>query len=91
MSDPIIIERSELRNIVDIAINATLTELGIKKRLLKPYMSQNQAAGLIGRSRLKMAMDRGSVRFHKKDPDKKHGRVYVSAEDVRKLLNNPLK
>lgn len=89
MIDPVIIERSDLQNIVDRAINMTLDSLGIKKNLLDPWMSQNQAVKLVGESRLKKAMERGAVKWEKTDPDKKLGRVKVLRKDVQKLLNNP--
>ena len=90
MTDPVIIERSDLQHIVDRAINTTLTELGIKRRMLVPFMSQNQASKLVGETRLKKAIEQGLVEWYKKDPGKKLGRVYVSRKDVQKLLNNPI-
>jgi hypothetical protein len=94
MTDPVTIERAELaqfiRNTADQAISETLNELGIKRRAFNPYMSQNQAAKLIGRKRLQTAMERGLVEWKKPDMDKSTGRVYVSRKDVHKLLNNPM-
>ena len=87
MTEPIIIERADLTIIVDQAIDRTLKELGIKRKLIKPWMSQNQAFRLVGRRRLERAMERGDVEWSKPDMDKRYGRVYVSRKDVEKLLN----
>jgi predicted RNA-binding protein Jag len=93
MTDPITIERAELaqyiRNTADQAIQQTLNELGIKRSAYNPYMSQNQAAKLVGRKRLEAAMQSGIVDWKKPDMDKRTGRVYVNRKDVQKLLNNP--
>jgi len=88
MTEPIIIERAELTIIVDQAIDRTLKELGIKHKLIKPWISQNQASKLVGRRRLERAMERGEVEWKKPDMDNKFGRVYVSRKDIEKLLNN---
>lgn len=90
MNDPITIERSDLYDIVDRAIDQTLVELGIKRKVFNPYMSQNQAAKLIGRKRLQTAMEKGLVEWRKPDNDKQTGRIYISRKDVQKLLNNPI-
>jgi hypothetical protein len=95
MTDPITIERAELaqfiRNTADQAISETLNELGIKRRAFNPYMSQNQAAKLVGRKRLQTAMGKGLVEWKKPDMDKRTGRIFVSRKDVQKLLNNPIR
>lgn len=95
MKDPVIIEREDLlrwgRDIADRAVSDTLTELGIKKKLLRPEMSQNQAEKLVGASHLRKAMDSGRVRWRKEQPGTKLGRVFINKQDVQKLLNNPTK
>jgi len=91
MSDPVTIDRAELaafiRNTADQAINETLNELGIKRKLYNPWMSQNQAEKLVGRKRLQTAMLKMLVKWKKDNPDQKLGRVYVCKRDVQKLLN----
>jgi len=93
MTNQITIEREELaqyiRNTADQAIEQTLRELGIKRSKLSPWMSQNQAAKLVGRGRLESAIKSGDVRFEKRNPGTKLGRVYVSRNDVQRLLNKP--
>jgi hypothetical protein len=93
MTDPITIEREELaqyiRNTADQAIEQTLRELGIKRSSVSPWMSQNQAAKLVGRVRLESAIKSGDVRYEKRNPGSKLGRVFVSKRDVQKLLNKP--
>jgi hypothetical protein len=92
MTDPVTIERSALaqfiRDTADQAIAETLNELGIKRRALTPWISQNHASKLIGRKRLQTAMAKGVVQWKKPDMDKRTGRVYVSKKDVQKILNN---
>jgi hypothetical protein len=44
---------------------------------------------MLGRGKLERAMARGLVKFYKRDPDKKHGRVMICTEDIEKLLNDP--
>jgi hypothetical protein len=89
MNDPITIEREELIDIVDRAIDRTLTELGIKRKILNPWMSQNQASKLVGRRRIERAMEQGLVEWHKPNMDKIKGRIYIRRKDVEKILNNP--
>ena len=91
MTDPITIERSEIQDIVDRAIMTTLTELGIKTRDLKPYISKNMASKLVGRVRLEKAMKHGSVGWMKKDMDNPRGRVWILKRDLEKLIKDPLK
>jgi len=74
MTDPIIIERTELQNIVDKAITRTLTELGIKANKTSPWISQNKAAKLVERKRLERAMRNGLVDWHKEDINRPHSR-----------------
>lgn len=94
MKDTITMEREEMalwiREITDSAIKQTLQALGIKVKDISPWISQNKASCLIGRNRLERAMREGSVRFQKRNPDKRLGRVMVSYQDIQKLLNNPL-
>ncbi|HUX56241.1 MAG TPA: hypothetical protein VMV77_04660 [Bacteroidales bacterium] len=91
MTDPITIERAELHIIVDRAIEQTLNELGIKRNTFNPYISQRQAAKLVGRGRLERAMEEGRVEWFKPSMDKSQRRVYVKREDVEKMLNNPMR
>jgi len=89
MTDPIIIDRSELAQFGRNLVHETLIELGIKIRDVSPCISQHRASMLVGRSRLANAMQRGQVKFHKENPDTKLGRVKVNYKDIQKLLNEP--
>jgi len=96
MTDPVIIERKELTDIVQNAViranRQLLRELGKRVDDTEPWITQHQACLLLGRGgrgRLNRAMGKGMVKFHKRDPDKKLGRVMVCYEDVEKLINNP--
>jgi len=91
MNDPVIIERSEIDRIARNAVRYALREMN--KKTISPWITQHQAALLLGRGgrgKLERAMARGLVKFHKRDPDKRLGRVMVCYEDVKKLRNNPL-
>jgi hypothetical protein len=55
---------------------------------LKPYITQNQAAKIVGRRRLEKAMKEGLISWHKLDYDNQFSRVMVKRADVEKLLNN---
>jgi hypothetical protein len=90
MTDPIIIEKAELAAFGRNLVHQTLIELGIKVNDVSPWISQNRASQLIGRSRLESAMSRGQVEFYKRDQDKKTGRVFMAWKDVQKMLNNPI-
>lgn len=89
MTDPIIIERSELQEIVDQAITRTLSQLGIKARDITPWITKNQAEKLVGRIRLERAMERGQVEWHKEDITRPHSRVYINRKDLDKFIKNP--
>ena len=89
MTDPVIIERQDLAYIARIAALQVINELSKGSAKTKPWITQNQATKILGRGKLKRAMESGLVRFHKKDPDKKLGRVMVCYEDIKKLINNP--
>jgi hypothetical protein len=92
MSDPITIERTELaqfiRNTADQAIAETLRELGIKRKLFEPWISENQAAKQIGRKRLQTAILKGLVKS-RVDMEKRTHSKFVLKSDIQKLLNNP--
>ena len=91
MNDPVIIERSEIDRIARNAVRYVLREMN--KKTISPWITQHQASKLLGRGgrgKLERAMARGLVKFHKRDPDKRLGRVMVCYEDVEKLRNNPL-
>ena len=87
MNDPVIIERSEIDRIARNAVRFALQEMN--KKTISPWITQHQASKLLGRGKLERAMARGLVKFHKRDPDKRLGRVMVWYDDVEKLLNNP--
>jgi hypothetical protein len=93
MTNLIIIERAELTSIIQEAViranKRLLRELGRRVDDLPPWISQHQAARMLGRGKLERAMARGLVKFYKRDPDKRHGRVMICTEDIEKLLNNP--
>jgi hypothetical protein len=90
MSTTITIDSSELRNIVALSVSQTLKELGIKARDISPWISQNQAAKLMGFKRLQTAMSRGLVEWKKPDMDNPRGRVYILRRDVEKLIAKPI-
>jgi len=87
MNDPVIIERSEIDRIARNAVRFVLREMN--KKTISPWITQHQASKLLGRTKLERAMAGGLVKFHKRDPDKRLGRVMVCYDDVEKLLNNP--
>jgi hypothetical protein len=91
MSEMITIHPDQLQAIVDIAVNSTLTAVGIKPKDFKPYMSKAQAGKMVGRKRIESAIRKGVIIAKYSDTTKKTGRVYVSRADVIKLVNNPLK
>jgi hypothetical protein len=90
MSDPIIIERSELKNIIDRSIYLTLNELGIKRKPLKPFVSEHHAVKVMGinLARLKDAAERGIVERKLILEKQTHNRFYRRS-DIQKLLNDP--
>jgi len=88
MNDPVIIERSEIDRIARNAVRYALQEMN--RQTIQPWITQHQASKLLGRGKLERAMAKGLVKFHKRDPDKRLGRVMVCYEDVKKLRNNPL-
>jgi len=90
MTDPITIERSELRNMIIVITQEVLQELGVKMKDVKPYISQRQAHKLIGRSQYEKALTLGLIRVTKKNPDQKTGRVEVNRRDVEKLIAKPI-
>jgi len=91
MTDPIIIERTEIQEIVDKAITRTLSELGIKASEISPWITQNKAAKLVGQKRLERAMRNGLVEWHKEDINRPHSRVWIAYKDIIKLIKNPQK
>ena len=92
MTDPVIIERSDLYYLARQAARHAIQEMEKDQKKWNPLISQNQAAkklGKGGRGKLERAMARGLVRFHKRDPEKRLGRVMVYAEDIEKIRDNP--
>ncbi len=96
MTDRLIIKREELADLIQRAVLQANTELlrqlGRRVGDLPPWISQRYATQLLGktgRGKLERAMAKGLVRFHKRNPESKYGRVMVRTEDVEKLLNNP--
>jgi len=92
MTDPVIIERSELAYMARMTALQVIRELDKNNRLHEPWISQNHASKILGkggRGKLDRAMAKGLIKWHKRDPEKKLGRVMVLYEDVEKLLNNP--
>jgi len=92
MTDPVIIERSELAYMARMTALQVIRELDKNNRLHEPWISQNYASKILGkggRGKLDRAMAKGLIKWHKRDPEKKLGRVMVLYEDVEKLLNNP--
>lgn len=93
MTDPIIIERTELASIVRRAVIQANQELLQQFwKPVSPWITQNQAVKMLGkggRGKLERAMARGMVRFHKKNPDTKLGRVMVNINDLFTEIQNP--
>jgi hypothetical protein len=92
MTDPVIIERSELERMARLAALLVVREFEKNKGKNEPWISQNQATKILGkggRGKLDRAMAKDLVKFHKRNPDTKLGRVMVCYEDLEKLLNNP--
>lgn len=90
MTEPVIIERAELMNIIRLAvIQANRELLQQLNKPVSPWLTQNQAAKIIGRRKLEKAMRKGLVRFHKQNPETKLGRVMVYYEDIEKLKKDP--
>ena len=91
MTDPILIERSELTSIARNPALMALREFNAQN-ITNPFVSQNHAVKMLGkggRGKLERAMKKGKVRFHKRNPESRIGRVNVYYEDVLKLLNSP--
>lgn len=88
MTDPVIIERADLIAIAEACTRTTLEVLGIKAREVKPWISQNKAAGMVGFKRLKRAMLEGRVEF-RKDHARKTSKYQISLHDVQKLMKQP--
>jgi hypothetical protein len=92
MNDPVLIERSDLFYLARQAAREAIQEMEKDHTKRNPLISQNQAAkklGKGGRGKLERAMAKGLVRFHKRDPEKRLGRVMVYAEDIEKIRDNP--
>jgi hypothetical protein len=97
MTDPIIIERADLLQLMeemaektaDKAVTQTLSHLGIKAKDINPWITQHAAWKLIGRARLNKAMQNGDVEWRKADINRPHSRVYIRRKDLEKLLKNP--
>jgi len=90
MTDPVIIERSEIASIARNAVSQFIYELKLKDKLNSKWITQNQAHQLIGRAALKKAKYNGLVRFRKINPDSKFGRVKILRSDLDKIINNPV-
>jgi len=92
MTDPIIIERSELvniaRNAALLAIKQTLRDISIRRNGFNQWITQNQAFKLIGRRRLERTMSEGRIKWHKSDLNKRNSKVLILRNDFEKLINN---
>ena len=89
MTDPVIIERSEIAAIARNAVSQFIQELKLKNRFNSKWITQNQAQkNIIGRGRLKRAMKSGLIRFYKTDPEKRNSRVMLLRSDLDKFINN---
>ena len=89
MTDPVIIERSEIAAIARNAVSQFIQELKLKNRFNSKWITQNQAQkNIIGRGRLKKAMKSGLIRFYKTDPEKRNSRVMLLRSDLDKFINN---
>lgn len=91
MTDPIIIDRADLLEIVrDIAtsatrtaIDATLKEKGIRIKV-SSWISQNRASKIIGRDTVHAGIITGWLRFRIRNENKKIPRIDIWKEDVLK-------
>ena len=89
MTDPVIIERSEIAAIARNAVSQFIQELKLKNRFNSKWITQNQAQkNIIGRGSLKRAMKSGLIRFYKTDPEKRNSRVMLLRSDLDKFINN---
>ena len=89
MTDPVIIERSEIAAIARNAVSQFIQELKLKNRFNSKWITQNQAQkNIIGRGRLKRAMKSGLIRFYKTNPEKRNSRVMLLRSDLDKFINN---
>jgi hypothetical protein len=88
MTDPVVIERADLIAMAEACTRTTLEALGIKAREVKPWISQNKAAQLVGFKRLKRAMAEGRVEF-RKDHTRVKSKYQISMRDVQKLIRQP--
>ena len=93
MSDTVTMSRGDLEqfinNTAERAINETLRELGIKRKMLSPWISKAEAGKLIGRGRLDRAIRRNQVAVDG-DLSKRTHNIKVLKKDIQKLLNNPI-
>ena len=88
MSDDELIERISERVAVKL-LDALPRILGPGSKSPGDWMSQNQAAKILGRKRLESAKLRGVVAWKKKDFNNPRSRVYVKSADVMKLVKKP--
>lgn len=84
----ILITPEDMGIMLRTTVTRTLEDLGIKTRKIKPWISQNKAYQLVGRSRVDRAMREGKIKWRKENIDKKLGRIYLNRKDVEKLLND---
>lgn len=91
MKDPVIIERSELSNIVRRAVTQANRKLlkEIVNNKYDPWITQSQATRILGRRKLERGMKKGLIRFHKRNPETRQGRVMIRLEDVEKVKEDP--
>ena len=71
------------------AVHETLRALGYKLSA-KQWISQNQAAKVVGRRRLESAMKKGLVEWKKADMGNPRCPVFIRKADIEKLINNPV-
>ena len=94
MTDPITITRADLdqyiRNTADQAINQLIDELGLKRRPIKPFVSEHFAVKTmkVNLARLVRAADKGLVERKLIQGKQTHNRFYRRS-DVQKLINDP--
>jgi hypothetical protein len=99
MSDPIVMERKDLLDLLDLTVHASISEtfkiLGIKPKDIDPFITQNAAVKLLKESKVRkglpslhkaMFTDK-TVRYRCDDITNPYSRKWVSKKDVLKLAN----
>lgn len=86
MSDLITISHSDLEQIIATTVVKTLREIGVKAKDANPWITQNQAHKLIGRTKVEKAMRKGLIQYHSDNPGSRYGRIMLLRKDVEKLI-----